>query len=137
METCGVFFFWGPEPKIADHPHREGLTHDFLGLFHGNGVFFTNFDAAFAAEALFGIHRHGFSILHLENFHRTNIHAFFTTGTFVFVHSGYKSHDRISFLTIFKSGDDFRPPWVSHHRDRYDAEESTATCEAGGLDFRP
>jgi hypothetical protein len=62
------------------------------GLFNCDGARLTNFNAALAAKALFGVDRNGLAIFHFENLNRTNIHALFATLAFFRIDSRNKSH---------------------------------------------
>jgi hypothetical protein len=62
------------------------------GLFDGDGVLFTDFDAALTAKAFLGVHRHGLAVFHLENFYRTNVNTLFATDAFFCIYRGNKCH---------------------------------------------
>jgi hypothetical protein len=62
------------------------------GLFDGDGVFFTDFHAAFTAKALLGIDGHRLAVFHLENFHRTYVDTLFATNAFFLINCGDKCH---------------------------------------------
>jgi hypothetical protein len=68
------------------------MVESELDLFDYDGAFFTDFHAAFTAEAFFGIDRHRLAILHLEYFNRAHIHALFTTGALFFIDDRIKRH---------------------------------------------
>jgi hypothetical protein len=63
-----------------------------LSFFDRYGAFFTNFNAAFTAEAFVCVNGFALAVLHFEDFNRANIDTLFATGTFVFIHDGVKSH---------------------------------------------
>jgi hypothetical protein len=92
MES-GVCKWWDSPPCPGIFIQAQGdLFCTNLGLFDYDCAFFTDFDAAFASKTFFGIDGHGFTVLHLEYFNRTNIHALFTTGALLFIDDRIKSH---------------------------------------------
>jgi hypothetical protein len=60
-------------------------------------------DAAFAAKAFLGVRRNGFTVLHLKNLDRADIHALFAANAFFFVDGGVESHQQISFRWFMNS----------------------------------
>jgi hypothetical protein len=86
--------FWAMPFGTASQAVPKGIQI-VLGLFDSDRTWFANFNAAFAAEAFFSIHRNGFSILHFKHFDRANVHAFFATFTFFLINNGVESHNRI------------------------------------------
>jgi hypothetical protein len=80
-----------PAPNLI-YRDRETIVEPRLGLFDHNGAFFTYFNTTFATETFFGIHGHRLTILHLEYFDGTDIHAFFATNAFFFIDNRIKRH---------------------------------------------
>jgi len=70
---------------------NQGMKKESI-FFNRDGVFFTYFNTALAAHALFCIHRNGFSVFHLKYFHGAYVYTFFTTYAFTFVYDRGKSH---------------------------------------------
>jgi hypothetical protein len=87
--------------KLKIGKHIVGLI-----FFNRDGVSFTNFDAAFATQAFFGVNGHGLPVLHLEYFNRAYIYTFFATFTFVCINNRIKSHLKIllSWEILFHDG---------------------------------
>jgi hypothetical protein len=81
-----------PLTGVNKSDHRTGGSQTGLNFFNGNSAFFTDLDAAFAAQAFFGIDGYGFAVLHFKDFNRANIHAFFAASAFFFVDDRIKSH---------------------------------------------
>jgi len=76
----------------------RGVATDWQsGLFDFDGAFRADLDAALATEALFSIHRYGFSVLHFEDLDRADVHALFAASAFFLIDGGIKSHQFISF----------------------------------------
>jgi hypothetical protein len=88
------------KPRLPPEPGFKNALNRPSSLFDGDRVGFADFDAAFAAQTLFCVHGHGFAILELEHFHRTDIDALFAAFTFFFVHNRVKSHLKASFQKV-------------------------------------
>jgi hypothetical protein len=80
-----------PLAGVPKSDHRTG-SQTGLNFFNDNSAFFTDLDAAFAAQTFFGIDGYGFAVLHFKDFNRANIHAFFAASAFFFVDDRIKSH---------------------------------------------
>ena len=89
-----------PCPESISRVRETSVEPDQLSLFDYNCAFFADFDTAFAAETFFCVYRHRFTILHLEYFDRTYIHALFTTGALFFIDDRIKSHQQ-TLLSIY------------------------------------
>jgi hypothetical protein len=99
LKTAGISLRGKKSPGYAYTP--GDLYSQRLGLFDDDGVFFANFDAAFAAQALFGVNGFGFPVFHFEHLCGANVHALLAPNAFFLIHDRIKSHDLTPFKIIF------------------------------------
>jgi len=78
-----------------------------LGFFNGDGIRFTHFDAALAAQAFVGVHRVGLFVFHLKDFDGAYIYTLFAAFAFILVYGHIKSHYYLSFKNMLKFGELF------------------------------
>lgn len=58
-----------------------------------DSLLIADFDTALTSKAFFGIHGHGFAVLHLINVHRANLYAFFTSFTLAVINGYFITHE--------------------------------------------
>jgi hypothetical protein len=99
LNTAGISLRVRKSPGYLNTP--GDLYSQMLGLFDDDGVFFANFDAAFAAQALFGVNGFGFAVFHFKYLCGANVNALLAPNAFFLIHDRIKSHDLTPFKIIF------------------------------------